>query len=129
MGKTAAEKIYRSIFKKDIPPLVAERFAMLSEKMEMCADTGDVELHRKITKNITDLAAAEYTSRILGKNRLLVKQFQVMVYLGECLPENYNLFINEKRSLFKTLMIFAGVPFNSIYKFFKGMIALGVKGR
>jgi len=97
--------------------------------MELGAAAGDVELHRKITKNITDLAAAEYTSRILGKNRLLVKQFQVMVHLGECLPENYSLFVNEKKSRIKTLMIFAWVPFHSAYKFFKGMIALGVKGR
>jgi len=129
MGKTAAEKMYRSIFKKEIPPVVGERFAGISQKMERGLDAGEVERHRKITEKISDLAAAEYTSRILGKNRLLVKQFQVMVYLGECLPENYSFFINEKSARFKTLLIFAWVPFNSMYKFFKGLIALGVKGR
>ena len=129
MGNSAAEKIYRSIFKRNIPGIVLERFRKIESKMEQEAPAEDLDLHRKITGTISDLAAAEYASRILGKNRMLVRQFQVMVHLGECLPENYNLFVNEKKGVLRTLLIFACVPFNSVYKFFKGLIALQVKGR
>ena len=124
-----AEKIYRSVFKKDIPGTTLERFKKISERIEKGLQPEEIEKHRKITSNISDLAAAEYTSRILGKNPLLIKKFQTMIYLGECLPENYDLFINEKKGVIRTLLIFAGVPFNSVYKFIKGFLLLTVKSR
>ncbi|MEN8223135.1 MAG: hypothetical protein ABFR36_07725 [Acidobacteriota bacterium] len=127
MRNREAEKIYRSVFKKDIPEIVLERFNKISERIEEGVPPGEIEKYHKITGNITDLAAAEYASRILKKNPLLIKKFQTMIYLGECLPENYDLFINEKKRVIKTLLIFAAVPFNSVYKFFKGFLALKVK--
>ncbi len=122
-----AEKIYRSVFKKDIPDIVLERFIKISDRIEKGSQPEEIEKLRKITGNISDLAAAEYASRILGKNSLLIKKFQTMIYLGECLPENYDLFINEKKGLIKTLLIFTQVPFNSVYKFIKGFFLLKVK--
>ena len=123
-----AEKIYKSIFKKDIPEIILERFKKISDRIEKESQPDEIKKHQKITGNISDLAAVEYVSRLLGKNTLLIKKFQIMIYLGECLPENYDLFINEKKGVIKTLLIFAAVPFNSVYKFFKGYLLLKVKG-
>lgn len=123
-----AEKIYKSIFKKDIPEIILERFKKISDRIEKESQPDEIKKHQKITGNISDLAAVEYVSRLLGKNTLLIKKFQIMIYLGECLPENYDLFINEKKGVIKTLLIFAAVPFNSVYKFFKGYFLLKVKG-
>jgi len=127
MIKGEAEKIYRSIFKKDIPEITIERFKKISERLEQGFQPEEIEKHQKITSTISDLAAAEYTSRILRKNPLLIRKFQTMIYLGECLPENYDLFINEKKGIIKTLLMFAVVPFNSVYKFVKGFLLLKIK--
>ncbi len=127
MKNGEAAKIYRSIFRKDIPDIVQQRFENSSPKVESAFTENDLSKYRKIIDRISDLAAAEYTSRITGTNQLLIKKFQVMIYLGECMPENYNIFINEKKGLVRTLFLFTTIPFNSVYKFTKGFLALKIK--
>jgi len=129
MTKGEAGKIYRSIFRKEIPAIVRERFDRSSLQIIKNVPEQELARYRKIIDTVSDLAAVEYASRILGKNPMLLKKFQVMIYLGECIPDNYNIFINEKRNLMKTLLIFASVPFNSVYKFFKGFLILKLKIR
>ena len=127
MKNGEAAKIYRSIFRKDIPGIVQQRFENPSVKLESTFPESDLIKYRKIINRISDLAAVEYASRITGTNQLLIKKFQVMIYLGECMPENFNIFINEKRGLIRTLFIFTTIPFNSVYKFIKGFLALKIK--
>jgi len=129
MIKGEAERIYRSIFKKKIPSIVEERFVHASRRIEESATEPELERFRKIITAVSDLAAAEYASRVRGKNPMLVKKFQVMVHLGECMPENYHIFINEKKSVIQTVLILAILPFNSVYKFLKGALLLKLKVR
>lgn len=129
MKKGEAAKIYKSIFGKEIPDIVQKKFEDPSAKIESSATESGLALHKKIIDRISDLAAVEYASRILGKNPTLIKKFQVMVHLGECMPDNYDLFINEKKGLLRTLLLFSAVPFNSIYKFLKGFLILKIKIR
>ena len=124
-----ADKIYRSVFRKKIPDIVRERFNNASRNIDLNNDEQELERYRKIILSVSDLAAVEYASRIIRRNPLLIKKFQIMIFLGECLPDNYDIFINEKKSLMKTLMILATVPFNSIYKFLKGVLILKLKIR
>ncbi|MCK5004134.1 MAG: hypothetical protein KAS21_03555 [Candidatus Aminicenantes bacterium] len=127
MKNGEAAKIYRSIFRKDIPGIVQQRFENPSVKLESAFPESDLIKYRKIIDRISDLAAVEYASRITGTNQLLIKKFQIMIYLGECMPGNFNVFINEKRGLIRTLLMFTTIPFNSVYKFIKGFLALKIK--
>lgn len=127
MKNGEAAKIYRSIFGKDIPDIVQQRFENSSVKLESSFTETDLIKYRKTISKISDLAAAEYASRITGTNQLLQKKFQIMIYLGECQPDNFNVFINEKNRLIRTLFIFTTIPFNSVYKFIKGFLALKIK--
>ena len=127
MKNGEAAKIYRSIFGKDIPDIVQQRFENSSVKLESSFTETDLIKYKKIIYRISDLAAVEYALRITGTNQMLIKKFQVMIYLGECMPENFNIFINEKRELVRTLLMFTTIPFNSVYKFIKGFLALKIK--
>jgi len=127
MKNGEAAKIYRSIFRKDIPIIVKQRFENSSVRLESSFPESDLIKYRKIIDRISDLAAIEYVSRITGTNQLLIKKFQIMIYLGECIPDNFNIFINEKRGLIRTLFMFTTIPFNSVYKFVKGSLALKIK--
>ncbi len=124
MIRTEAEKIYRAIFKKEIPNVITEWFKRSSTALESTASKGEIQKYKKIIEKNLDLASVEYASRILRCNDMLIKKFRIMVYLGECMPENYDLFINEKKSLIKTLWIIITIPFNSVYKFLKGFLIL-----
>ncbi len=127
MKNGEAINIYRSIFRKDIPDIVLQRFENASAKLESTFLESDLINYRMIIDRISDLAAAEYASRIMGTNQLLIKKFQVMTYLGECMPENFDVFINEKRRLCRTLLLLLIIPFNSVYKFIKGFLSLKIK--
>jgi hypothetical protein len=124
MSTDEASRIYRTLFGKDIPGMAKKRFDESSPVIEAGFTGTEVEAYKEIIRLNTDLAAVEYVSRITGKNQLLVKKFQVMLYFGECLPENYGRFINEKQGFIRTLLIFGTVPFNSVYKFLKGWLIL-----
>ena len=96
-------------------------FSSVEEKFSFAARPQNLEgLKIGIVEN------TKYNSDILLLKiaELLVKKFQIMVYIGECLPDNYGRFINEKKRFFRTLMLFAAVPFHSVYKFLKGLVIL-----
>ncbi len=129
MKTDEAAKIYRSIFRKNIPGMVKQRFYNSSLEIESTVPECELINYRTIIKKIADLESVEYASRVLNSNPLLKKKFQLMIYLAECLPENYSIFINEKKGVLKAYFFLLLIPFNSLYKLTKGIFILKIKMR
>jgi hypothetical protein len=118
---TEARKIYFAIFRRAIPPIVAERFAAANERLERAAGPRELAEHRRIVAECADLEAAEVAGRYTGRLKLLTRKFRLMVYLAETLPENQPFFVNETSSFLTGLWQgFAG-GVRTIFKLLKGV--------
>jgi hypothetical protein len=121
-----SEKIYYSIFQKKIPSFLKDHFIVISRKVDSNHSEREVHEYYRYLKRVTDLEALELTARYLKRLPLLSKKFQIMIFLAETLPENYDCYINNKDNAFQAYLSIFFYGFYSIYKFIKGMILLGI---
>lgn len=121
---TEAEKIYKAIFKTEIPLAVNERFQKASDLSTAGYSQADVGNYHRVLSRISDLEALELAARLKNKFPLLVLKFKIMIYLAETLPENRKYYINTKgrRITGFAVMIYSG--FRTMFKFIKGWILL-----
>jgi len=89
-----AEKIYRAIFRKSIPPRVKERYHRAVETRFSDFTPEEKENFACLLEKVRDLEALEIAARLQGKQSLLVSRFRLMVHLAESVPVNQNLFFN-----------------------------------
>ena len=119
-----AEKIYLSIFNRDIPETVKKRFDDISHVINDSFSQYEVKQYYDLVRSARDLEALELATRYLGKMPILTEKFKVMVYLAETIPHNYNVFINEATG---QLSAYAAIIFSvgrTILKISKGVIML-----
>ena len=117
-----ADRIYRAIFRRPIPPIVRERFSAAIERMEV--DPAEQARYRRVLDQVEDLEALEMISRIQRIHPLLTKRFRIMVHLGETLPENQHLFVSTEGGLARALAAFTTGAFHSTAKLIKGWLIL-----
>lgn len=90
------ERIYRSLFNKEIPIKVRDRFSIASGLLDKTFLREEIEEARQACAEITDLEALELAARYRNKLPYLVHQFQLMVRLAETIPESRHEFVNSK---------------------------------
>ncbi|GBE17306.1 hypothetical protein BMS3Abin15_01147 [bacterium BMS3Abin15] len=119
-----AERIYKAIFRKNIPSAIREHFRIISKEIELRSTDEEIEKCSEIIKKVRDLEALELTARYLKRFPVLTLKFKIMLYLAETLPENYHEYINEKNGIFSGYLLLIVSVFRSFYKFIKGFFLL-----
>ena len=121
-----AEKIYRTLFKKEMPAVLRERYDAASEKLLRSFSQEQKDELDRLAKSNVDLEALEMAARYTGRYPLLSLKFRMMVHLAETLPENRSQYINVKnRRLVAFLSIGWGVLLSSL-RLLKGLILLRI---
>jgi hypothetical protein len=119
-----AEKIYSALFGKKIPDNIHRHFNNISKEIESNFPHDEVVKYYELVGKINDLEALEVAARHLRKIPVLTEKFKIMVYLGEAIPDNYHIFINESTARFRGYaeMIFSIM--RTIIKMMKGLIII-----
>jgi len=119
-----AEKIYKALFKRDVPISIEERYQKAFEALAAGFPEARVEEYKAAVEGIHDLEALELAGRYRKKLPLLVHAFMVMVYLAETLPENQSDYINFKTRRFSGFLSMAYGCCRTVVKFMKGLFLL-----
>ena len=114
--KREATKIYRAIFKQDIPAVLRDRFLTVSDKLNQCTDSRELELYYRALWSTPDLEALEVASRYLGRLPVLSLKFRAMVYLAETIPENQHFFVNDTTNRTRALWAFVSGGWLTAFK-------------
>ena len=94
-----SQRIYQTLFNRPVPPVLAERFANGSERLEATVSPGELARYRQAIASGWDLEALELAGRYTGRLPLLTRKFRLMAYLAETLPENQGLFVSSHDNL------------------------------
>jgi hypothetical protein len=121
-----AERIYYTIFNKNIPASIRTHFNVLSKRIESCFSAEEIKKYFECIEKVRDLEALELAARHLKKIPVLTEKFKIMVYLAETLPENYAVFINEQPKFFLACILLISSIFRTGYRVAKGMVILMV---
>ena len=119
-----AEKIYKAVFKTQIPPPIKERFLRASKKLSAGFTQEEMDEYRYVMLKISDLEALELAARRKNRLPLLVSRFRLMVYLAETMPENRKFFLGLKsrRLIWPWCIKFSGL--RTVIKLIKGSFLL-----
>lgn len=121
-----AEKIYSALFGKKIPDNIHRHFINISKEIDSNFPRDEVIKYYELVRKTDDLEALELAARYLRKIPVLTEKFKIMVYLGETIPDNYHIFINENPARFRGYveMIFSVI--RTVIKIMKGLIIISV---
>ena len=119
--KEEATYFYKKIFNKSILPIIIEGYVranhlLLNEKERTSL--------KKLTSKKTDIEAIEMAWRARHKTNLLTEKIHILFYLSEAVPQNYTLFINEKKRKLFAFINISIQSIRSIYKLLKGRFLL-----
>lgn len=120
-----AQRIYHTLFNRPIPPIVAERFAEGSQRLEAHVSADEVARYRAAVASGVDLEALELAGRYTRRLPLLTRKFRLMAYLAETIPQNQGLFINRRDNLPLALLTIVGVTLRTVWLMVKGLALLG----
>jgi len=126
LQKDESERIYYSLFRKKIPASIQYHFNRLSEKLENDYSEREIKKYSSFLVKNYDLEALEVAARYLKKFPLLTEKFKIMVYLAETLPENYDIYINDRNNRFFAYLLLIVSAFRSFYKLTKGVFLLTI---
>ena len=119
-----ADRIYQALFQRNAPPIILERFAKAFALYGQSFSSRERALTESVAAKTRDLEALEMAARWTGRMPLLVWEFQVMVRLGETLPENRPRMVNDKDRRSRALLALLGAGFRSSWKLAKGMVLI-----
>jgi hypothetical protein len=95
-----ARSIYQALFRRDIPPILLQRFLPVVKRLNANASTAELAEYYRAVEAGADLEALELAGRLTGRLPLLTRKVQAMVALAETLPENQRFFVNQRSSFF-----------------------------
>jgi hypothetical protein len=121
MSDDEAQRIYYTLFRREIPPVVAERFAQASARLEASLPPRDVAAYHRAVASGADLEALELAARYTRKLPLLTRKLGLMAYLAETQPENQPLFINERSSYIAGFVRLGVAALHTVWKMVKGL--------
>lgn len=119
-----AERVYRTLFDRPIPPIVANRFAAGSARLEARVSHDELARYRAAVASDLDLEALELAARYTGRLPLLTRKFRLMAYLAETVPENQGLFINHRDNLPRAFVRVAVMTLRTAWLMAKGLTLL-----
>jgi hypothetical protein len=117
-------RIYRALFRRDIPSILLERYLVAAERMDAELDAQDLDAHYHAVEAQNDLEALEFAARLTGRLPLLRRKFQAMVYLAETLPDHQVFFVNQRSNWLGGTVTLALSAFESVGQGVKGLLAL-----
>ncbi len=126
MQNNEADRIYRTIFNKNIPPSIRNHFIIVSKKIEPSFTEEEIRKYHVCIKKVHDLEALELAARYFKKLPLLTVKFKIILYLAETLPQNYSKYINEKDNFFMGSLLLVFSLIRTSCKFVKGICLLAV---
>ncbi len=121
MSDHEAQRIYHTLFRREVPPVVAERFAQASARLEGNLPPAEVAAYHRAIASGADLEALELAARYTRKLPLLTRKLGLMAYLAETLPENQALFINERANFVGGLVRLGISVLHTVWKMVKGL--------
>lgn len=124
MNEHTADKIYRTLFNKSVPPVIRERFVRAWELYSPGFSDADRAVAARAVETVKDLEALEMAARWAKRLPLLVWEYKVMVHLGETLPENRSMMVNTRNRKIYALLSLAGSGLRSTWKLAKGYVLL-----
>lgn len=119
-----SQRIYQVLFDRPIPPVVAERFAAGSARLEASVAPGELERYRAAVASDVDLEAVELAARYTRRLPLLTRKFRLMAYLAETVPQNQSLFISRRDNLPFALLQVAFMTLRTVWLMPKGLVQL-----
>jgi hypothetical protein len=119
-----SQRIYQALFDRPIPPIVAERFAGGSARLEASASPDELERYRAVVASGLDLEAVELAARYTRRLPLLTRKFRLMAYLAETAPENQPLFISHRDNLPGAFLRVAFMTLRTVWLMPKGLAQL-----
>jgi hypothetical protein len=119
--ETEGRRIYAAIFGREIPPLVLDRYVIVSKRLNQSVPQPEMDSYYRALMACDDLEALELAARYTRKYPLLSRKFRLMAYLAETLPENQAYFINERSSFIRGMARSAAGGFRTVYKMIKGL--------
>lgn len=122
--RTESARIYRTLFDRPIPPVVAERFADGSARLEAHVSPGELARYRSALTGDLDLEALELAARYTRRLPLLTRKFRLMAYLAETVPENQSLFISHRDNLPVAFVRVAFMTLRTAWLMAKGLMLL-----
>jgi hypothetical protein len=128
MSDHEARRIYAAIFNLPVPPLVAERFAAASERLDASVAASELAAYRAAVESGVDLEALELAARWTQRLPLLTRKFQLMAFLAETLPGNQTLFINHRDNFPAAFMRIAALTLRTGWLMAKGLFLVGRYG-
>jgi len=119
-----AEKIYRSIFRAEIPEVIRRRYQESTDLLHQSCSQEEIAECEALLKSVRDVEAVEYAARFVGKFPLLSKKVKLLVWLASTLPEQFDVFVNRtNRPIYgKFVLILAGCA--SALKLIKGIMVV-----
>jgi hypothetical protein len=93
-----ARSIYQALFRRDIPPILLQRFLPVIDRLNAAASPAELAAYYHAVETGADLEALELAGRLTGRLPLLTRKVQAMVALAETLPENQPDYINQRSS-------------------------------
>ncbi len=117
-------RIYRALFRRDIPSILLERYLIAAERMDAELDAQDLDAHYHAVEAQNDLEALEFAARLTGRLPLLRRKFQAMVYLAETLPDHQVFFVNRRSNWLGGIVTLGSSAFVSVVQGIKGLLAL-----
>ena len=117
--------MYHTLFNRPIPPVVGERFAAGSARLEANASPEEVARYRAAVSSGLDLEALELAGRYTRRLPLLTRKLRLIAYLAETVPQNQGLFISHRDNLPGALVRVAWATLRTAWLMAKGLVLLG----
>ncbi len=117
-------RIYRALFRRDIPSILLERYLIAAERMDAELGAQELDAYYRAVEAQDDLEALEFAARLTGRLPLLRRKFQAMVYLAETLPDHQVFFVNRRSNWLGGIVTLASSAFESVVQGIKGLLAL-----
>lgn len=115
-----ARRIYRALFRRELPPILCERYLVAAERLDASLDATHLAAYYDTIESRDALEALEFAARLTGRLPLLTRKFQAMAYLAETLPDHQVYFVSQRSN---RLMGLASLASSGVQA-----VALGVKG-
>jgi hypothetical protein len=128
MSDQEAQRIYSAIFNQAAPPLVVERFAAASERLEAGISPAEFQAYRAAIDSPVDLEALELAARWTGRLPLLTRKFRLMAFLAETLPGNQALFVSHRDNFPMAFVRIAALTLRTAWLMAKGLTLVGRYG-
>ena len=117
-------RIYHSLFRRDIPSILLERYLVAAERMDAEFGAQELDATYRAVEAQEDLEALEFAARLTGRLPLLRRKFQAMVYLAETLPDHQVFFVNRRSNRLGGIVTLGSSALVSVVQGIKGLLAL-----